>query len=410
MFDPHVVRPFFPALQHHFNGRLPILFDGPGGTQVPSMVIDAMAQYLTTSNSNLGKTPFPTMLATHEVVRNARAAAAAFVNAPSADEIVFGPNMSTITAHLSRSIAREWKEGDDIIVTALDHSANISYWRMAAADRGVKCHIVPLRADDCTLDYAAFEKLISPKTKLVAFGLASNVCGSRSDPARMIRAAKAVGAMTYVDAVHYAPHHLPDVQALECDFLACSPYKFFGPHLGFVYGQRKHLERLLPYKVEPALDVIPDRWETGTKSFEALAGLVAAIEYIASIGGSNGSLRARLQESYKRVEQYEQGWSSAFLQKIKGLNSVRVHGITDHARVNDRTSTFALTFNHHQPQEVSDFLASKNICAPSGTFYGVGVTDTLGLTDKGGVLRVGCVHYNTHQEMDALFEALSELR
>jgi cysteine desulfurase family protein (TIGR01976 family) len=409
MFDPHSVRPFFPAFSQHVNGHAPVLFDGPGGTQVPQSVMDAMTRYIVSSNSNLGKTVYPSMLATHEVVRQARVSAAAFVNAPSPDQIVFGGNMSTITAHLSRSIAREWQAGDEIIVTALDHSANVSYWRQAAADKGVMCHTVPLLPDDCTLDYTAFEKMISSKTKLVAFGLASNVCGSLSDPARMIRAAKAVGAMTYVDAVHYAPHFLPDMQALDCDFMACSPYKFFGPHMGFVAGKRAPLERLVPYKVEPALDVIPDRWETGTKSFEDLAGLIAAIEYIASIGSADGPLRERLNASYNKVVPYEQSWSRAFLQKAKGMNSVRIHGITDESRLDQRTSTFALSFANHAPQDVSDFLAKKGICAPAGSFYGVGVTDALGLTDKGGVLRIGCVHYNTMDEMDVLFDVLARL-
>lgn len=285
-FDPQKIRPLFPALNIQTGGVAPVYFDGPGGTQVPKVVIDAMGAAMAGGSCNTMNSPFFAVQKSHDIVREAREKGAAFVNAESPDEIVFGANMSTITAHISRSVAREWKPGDEIILTALDHFANVSYWTQAAEDRGVKVHIVPVRPDDCTLDYERYESFLSGKTKLVAFTLASNVCGSLSDAKRIIRAAHNVGAMTYADAVHYAPHMLPDVRGLDCDFLACSPYKFYGPHLGMLYGKIEHLKRLKPYKVALAPDAPPECWETGTKSFEALAGFNASIDYIASCSES----------------------------------------------------------------------------------------------------------------------------
>lgn len=406
MFDPHSVRPLFPALERKINGRAPVFFDGPGGTQTPKSVIDAIGQYITSGSSNLIKSPFFTVDETRRIVGDARAKAATFVNAASPEQIVFGANMSTITAHFSRSIAREWKAGDEIILTALDHSANVSYWKQIAQDKGVTCRVARLKKEDCTLDYAYLESLISKKTKLIAFGLASNVCGSLSDAQRIMKIAKAAGAVTFIDAVHYAPHFLPDARALDCDFMVFSPYKFFGPHMGFLYGKKEFLERLVPYKVEPALNTPPDKWETGTKNFEALAGFIAAVDYIASLGEKSDSLRARLGSSYRRVMEYEQAWSRGFLDRAKNIKGLRIWGITDPAKADKRTSTFAMTMEGRTPQEISDHLSDHGICAGAGTFYGVGVTDALGLTDKGGMLRVGCVHYNTMEELDYLFEVL----
>ncbi len=405
MFDPSAIRGLFPALNQTVNGVTPVFFDGPGGTQVPKTVLDAMEKYLGHSNANLLSSPFFAVQETHRIVKEARAHAAVFVNAPSAENIVFGANMSTITAHFSRSISRDWKPGDEIIVTALDHFANVSFWQQAAEDKGVICHVVKIKAPECTVDYDHFEKLISKKTKLIAFGAASNVCGTLSDVARTMKLAKSVGAMTYLDWVHAAPHYLPDVQAIDCDFMALSAYKFFGPHLGLLYGKREHLERLKPYKVSVALDSIPDKWETGTKNFEALAGFIASIEYIASLG-EGSSLREKLVSSYARVAIYEQGWGKQFLRDMQHIKGLKVYGITDVARLHERTSTFALTLEGHAPLEVSDHLAKHMISAGAGNFYGNGITDALGLTDKGGIVRVGCIHYNTLEETDRLLQAL----
>ncbi len=407
-FDPHEVRGLFPALSLRRNGVAPAFFDGPGGTQVPTQVIDAIGNYMRGGVSNLISSNFFTVETTRDIVRQAREKGAAFFNASSAGEIIFGPNMSTLTCHLSRSISREWGAGDEIIVTNLDHFSNVSYWKQAAEDRGATWRAVAVNPQDCMLDYQHFESLLSKKTKFVAFTMASNACGSLTDAARIVKAAKSVGAMTYADAVHYAPHFLPDVQALGCDFMACSPYKFFGPHMGMVYGRREHLERLKVYKVEPASNNAPERWETGTPNFEALAGFNAAIDYL-SLLGEGHTLRDNLASGYTRIGAYEKEWSRRFLERAKSMENLTVWGITEQDRVAERTATFAISVSDHTPQAVSDHLANDNIITGPGNFYGVGVTDALGLTNRGGIVRVGCVHYNTFGEMDMLFESLEKL-
>jgi cysteine desulfurase family protein (TIGR01976 family) len=405
-FDPSEVRHLFPALNQKINSASPVFFDGPGGTQLPGSVIDAMSGYMRGGISNLINSPFFTVQKTRNVVKDAREKGAAFFNAKSPSEIILGANASTINAHLSRSVSHEWHAGDEIIVTELDHYSNVSYWKMAAEDRGITCHSVRIKPGDCTLDYGHFESFLSKKTKFVAFTMASNTCGSLTDAARIVKAAKDVGAMVYADAVHYAPHFLPDVQKLGVDFMATSPYKFFGPHMGMVYGKREHLERLKPYKVEPAACHAPECWETGTPNFEGLAGFGAAIDYIASLG-EGATLRDRLQSSYTRIGVYEQEWSRRFLKRAEEIEGLRIWGITDPARVHERTATFAVTLNGHSPLEVSDHLAQKNIVTGAGSFYGVGVTNAIG--QKDGIVRVGCVHYNTFEEMDRLFQALIEI-
>lgn len=406
--DPQKIRAHFPALHQQINRKNPIFLDGPGGTQVPKAVPEAMVNYLQYSNSNLLNSDFFAVKHTHKIVADARAKAAAFVNAPRAEDIIFGQSMSAITSHLSRSISYEWNKGDEIIVTALEHYSNVSFWQRAAQDRGVVCHIAPIKTDDCTLDIEHLERLISPRTKLIAFTLASNVTGSRTDAARIISAAKSVGALTYIDSVHAAPHYLPDVQALDCDFLACSAYKFYGPHLGFVFGKQQHFERLIPYKVEPAPSTSPECWEMGTKSFEALAGLSATIDYMASYAKA-ADLRQSLTAFYDELFIYEQSLSQHFLARAEEIAGMKIYGITDTSRLDKRTPTFGFTIDGHHPQFISDYLADAGIITGAGNFYAKSVIDTLGLEDTGGIVRAGCVHYNTSGEIDQLFELLEKL-
>ncbi len=407
-FDLAKIRSHFPALNQKVDGKTPIFLDGPGGTQVPKAVPEAMVNYLQTSNSNLLNSNFFAVKRTHEVVADARIKAATFVNAPRADDIIFGQSMSAITSHLSRSISNEWNKGDEIIITALEHYSNASFWQRAAADKGVTCHIARMKAEDCTLDYEHLESLISPKTKLIAFTLASNVTGSRTDAARIIAAAKSVGALTYVDSVHAAPHYLPDVQVLDCDFLACSAYKFYGPHLGFVFGKQEHFERLVPYKVEPAPSTSPECWEMGTKSFEALAGLSATIDYMASYTPAS-SLRESLAAFYNELFDYETSLSRHFLAQASEITGMQVYGITDTTQLGERTPTFGFQLKGHHPQAISDHLAAHGIITGAGNFYAKSVIDTLGLSESGGIVRAGCLHYNTVEEIDTLFEALETL-
>ncbi|MEL7290696.1 MAG: cysteine desulfurase-like protein [Pseudomonadota bacterium] len=403
-FTPNLARAQFSALGQTHND-LPVVFlDGPGGSQVPQSVLDAMQGYLGYFNSNLGGHYFSSQHTT-ALMTQAREHAAALLNAESSDNIVFGANMTSLTFQLSRAISRDWQMGDEVIVTALDHYSNVSSWQQAAEDKGAVVHQARVDEQDCSLDLEHLLSLINDKTKLVALTYASNTTGSVVDVKRVIQAAHQVGAMVYVDAVHYAPHHLVDVQALGCDFLACSAYKFFGPHVGIAYVAPKWLQTLRPYKVEPATDNGPGRFETGTQSFEGLAGVVAAVKYLAQWGSSQSSLRERLVESYRWYNQHESAISERFLSRLSQLDGVRLLGKAE-ADVAQRTPTFALTFDHHSPEEVARRLGERNICVWNGHFYALGLVRQLKLEQSGGVVRIGFMHYNTLDEVDILFDEL----
>ena len=400
----------FPALMQQVAGKSPIFLDGPGGSQVPQSVLSAMSAYLGYYNSNLGGAFFSSEK-TVELMANARQAAADLLNAPSRDQIVFGANMTSLTFSFSRAISRDWQTGDEIIVTNADHFSNVSSWQQAAEDKGVKVNAARINEADCSLDLAHFASLLNTNTKLVAVTYASNTTGSINDIQRIVAMAHEVGALVYVDAVHYAPHELVDVQSLDCDFLACSAYKFFGPHLGMVYGKSEHLEGFTPYKVEPAKDVIPGRWETGTQSFEALAGLIAAVDYIADISelDDSHSRREKLTVAFAKTKQHEMALSEYFLTRLVNYPKIKLFGIDDLERLSERTPTFALTFTGLEPRQVSEFLGKEHICVWDGNFYAQGLCEQLGVLDKGGVVRIGCMHYNTIEERDQLFDLFDEL-
>lgn len=400
----------FPALMQQVAGKSPIFLDGPGGSQVPQSVLSAMSAYLGYYNSNLGGAFFSSDK-TVELMTNARQAAADLLNAPSSDQIVFGANMTSLTFSFSRAISRDWQASDEIIVTNADHFSNVSSWQQAAEDKGVKVNTALINEADCSLDLAHFESLLNNNTKLVAVTYASNTTGSINDIKRIVELAHAVGALVYVDAVHYAPHELIDVQALDCDFLACSAYKFFGPHLGMVYGKREHLEGFTPYKVEPAKDVIPGRWETGTQNFEALAGLISAVDYIAAISELDDShpRREKLAVAFTKTKQHEMALSEYFLTRLVNYPNIKLFGIDDLDRLAERTPTFALTFEGLAPREVSEFLGKQHICVWDGNFYAQGLCKQLGVLDSGGVVRIGCMHYNTIEELDKLFDLFDQL-
>ena len=363
-----------------------------------------MQAYLGFYNSNLGGHYFSSQHTTSLMVE-ARQHAAALINAESQDNIVFGANMTSLTFQLSRAISREWSEGDEVIVTALDHYSNVSSWQQAADDKQCLVHQARVNEDDCSLDIDHLLSLISSKTKLIALTYASNTTGSIVDVKRVIEAAHNVGAMVYVDAVHYAPHHLIDVQELGCDFLACSAYKFFGPHVGIAYISPKWLQALKPYKVEPATDIGPGRFETGTQSFEGLAGVIAAIKYLSQWGDSHDNLRKRLVDSFQQFNQHETAISERFLARLAELDGVKLWGRTE-ANSELRTPTFALTFDEHSPEEVARKLGERNICVWNGHFYALGLVRQLGLESSGGVVRVGFMHYNTLDEVDLFFDEL----
>jgi len=407
-FDPVPLRAQFPALQQVVNGKTAVFFDGPGGTQSPQSVIDAMGGYLEFGSSNLGG-PFLTSRKADEVVAQARAAMKDFLNARRPEEIAFGQNMTSLTFSISRAISRTWQAGDEIIVTRLDHDANISPWLLAAEDKGVTVRWLDFNPEDCTLKLEKLPDLLNEKTRLLAITYASNAVGSISDVAQATKLAHDAGALVYIDSVHYAPHGPIDVQAIDCDFLVCSVYKFFGPHTGVLYGKFDLLESLTAYKVRPASVNSPGKWETGTQSFESLAGVTAAIDYLAAIGGDTGSRRQRLKQAMQMTKQYEMALSERFLRGVTAVSGLHVYGITDVERLDERTPTFAVSLEGYTPAEVAAKLGEEGIFVWNGHYYAIAVMERLGLLEKGGLVRIGFAHYNTADEVDRLIAVLQTM-
>ncbi|MGZ8527984.1 MAG: cysteine desulfurase-like protein [Candidatus Limnocylindrales bacterium] len=411
-FDPQPLRAEFPALARTQDGRPVVFLDGPGGTQVPQRVIDAVVDYYRESNANDGGA-FATSEASDAIVAEAHRAVADLLGAGSAAEIKFGYNMTTLTFHVSRSIAASFAPGDEILVTTLDHEANVSPWRAIAADRGLVVKTVEIDPGECTLDLADLAAKLSPRTRLVAVGYASNAVGTINPVKRIVELAHAAGALTYIDAVHYAPHGPIDVRELGTDFLVTSVYKWFGPHLGALYGRAEILDALPAYKVRPA----HDRFETGTQNFEAIAGALAAVEYLRSVGvrsGSTGAVagasrRDELLGSMTAIAGYERDLSRRFLSEISGIPGLRVWGIAEPGRVAERTPTFALTFDGVSPRAAAEALGRQGIYAWDGDFYAQGLIERLGLFAGGGVLRLGIVHYTTAEEVDRTIEAIGRI-
>jgi cysteine desulfurase family protein (TIGR01976 family) len=410
-FDVEALRLRFPALSIEQDGLPVALFDGPGGTQVPDTVIEAVGAYYRTSNANHGGT-FLTSRRSDAVVDEAHAALADLLNAASPDEIKLGANMTTLTMHLARSITASLAPGDTIVVTGLDHEANVGPWRSAAADRGIVVRTVDIRPDDVTLDIEAFDTILHERPKLVAFGWASNAVGTINPVAELVRRAHEAGSLTFVDAVHAAPHLPIDVRAVDTDFLACSAYKFFGPHVGVLYGKRAALDALPTYK----LRVADDRFETGTLNFEGIAGALAAVEYIAEVGRRFGAghtadfpgMTGRRLEAHAgmaAIRAYEMPLFERLLDGLESIPGARVWGITDRARMGERTPTAAVTFAGHTPREVAIALGDRGIATWWGDFYAVGPIERLGL-EPHGVLRIGLTHYNTADEVDRLLREL----
>ncbi|MDD1794032.1 cysteine desulfurase-like protein [Enterovibrio sp. ZSDZ42] len=398
------LRAMFPALKRTVNGVSPVYLDGPGGTQLPDSVIDAFGHYLRSGNSNLGG-KFLVSQETVSLVDRARASAAALVGASSTEGIFFGANMTSVTFSFSRALSQEWQSGDEVIVSVADHGANRSSWVMAAQDRGVTVHYLPVIDDSSALDLDALAALLNSRTRLVAVTAASNITGTMTDLETVIAMSHDVGAKVFVDAVHLLPHQLVDVHALDVDFLAGSAYKFYGPHLGFLYGKQEWLSSIPPYKVEPAPTVTPNCWETGTLNFEALSAFVAAVDYLASLG-DGGTLRERLASGYDNIHQYEMTLSAYFLAQLQRLENVQLYGVE---QVKGRTATFALRFGDIDPTMVAEALGKRQIYVWSGHLYADKLTDAFGVTAKGGILRVGLMHYNTIEEIDVFFDALKEV-
>ncbi len=405
------IRSHFPALQ---TGA--IFFDNPGGTQVPQKVIDAIADYYKTMNANTHGA-FATSQKSDALIAQARAALADFLNARSPNEIAFGPNMTTLTFNVSRALGRYLNPGDEIIVTHLDHDANIAPW-LTLEERGAVVRWVNVHLDDCTLDMADFEKHLSTKTKIVAVGGASNAVGTINDLKTIISLAHMAGAIVFVDAVHLAPHAPIDVQDLDCDLLACSVYKFYGPHLGVLYGKYDVLNRLEAYKVRPADNAPPHKFETGTQNHEGIAGALAAINYLASLGEKYGApfasqfasfsgRRLQLKTAMAAIKAYEKDLFIRLMTGLRAIPGVRIYGITDLNRFDYRTPTVAFTLASKTPRQVAEYLAQHNIYVWDGNYYALALMLKLGLEEQGGAVRVGLGHYNTVEEVDRFLNVLA---
>jgi cysteine desulfurase family protein (TIGR01976 family) len=422
----------FPALAQTVNGHPAVFLDGPGGTQVPQRVIDAISDYLRRDNANTGGA-YATSRHTDAMIAEARAAMGDFLHC-GADEVVFGPNMTSLTYMISRSISREISgrelgPGDEILVTRLDHDANVSPWVQMAEDRGIKVRWAEIHEEDCTLDLEDMASKINSKTKLVAVGYASNAVGTINPVKKIVEMAHAVGALAYVDAVHYGPHGLIDVAALDCDFLVCSTYKFFGPHMGVLFGKREHLQRLRPYKVRPLTDASPNRWEWGTLNHECIAGIGACVEYIAEIGCSShsdsrasldgqprrlsphvaGGRRAAIVAAFEVIHAYERGLMERLIAGLREIPKLRIYGITDPARFDERCPTLAVRVEGQTPLELASALGERGFFTWDGNYYALNLTERLDVEKTGGFLRIGLVHYNTMEEVDRLLEALREI-
>jgi cysteine desulfurase family protein (TIGR01976 family) len=417
VFDVDALRAEFPALARQQDGRPVVYLDGPGGTQVPQRVIDAVVGYYRDTNANAGGA-FKTSELSDAMALEAHGAVADLLGAGGPDEIKFGYNMSTLTLHIGRSIGATLKPDDEIVVTTLDHEANVSTWRAMAADRGVTVRTVDIHDEDVTLDLEDLESKLNSKTRLVAVGYASNAVGSINPVREIVARAHEVGALTYVDAVAYAPHGPIDVQSLDTDFLVCSVYKWFGPHLGALYGKAEAFDRLPAYKVRPA----HDRFETGTASFESIAGTLAATDYLRDVGRGYGDVtgapgaasaserRRELVAGMTAIAGYERELVARLIGGLESIPGLTIHGIADRARFASRVPTVAVSIDGLHPRRAAEALGRQGIFTWDGDFYATGLIERLGKADSGGVLRLGLVHYNTAAEVDRTLEALAGLR
>ena len=404
------IRSEFPALSQTVNRQPAVFLDGPGGTQVPRRVIAAISGYLRRNNANTGGA-YRTSRATDRMIQMARQAMADFLGS-DADEIVLGPNMTSLTFALSRAVGRELGAGDEIVVTCLDHDANISPWR-ALEESGATIRMADIHEQDCTLDLDDLEQKITPRTKLVAFGYASNAVGTINPVQEIVRRAHAQGALAYVDAVHYAPHGPIDVRALDCDFLVCSTYKFFGPHMGVLYGKRRHLERFQPYKVRANSNAIPNRWEWGTLNHELIAGIPASVDYWAELGrqldSSLSTRRDAILAAYAAIQKHERELMARLIPGLVAIPGLTLYGIRDPRRFDQRCPTVAVRIEGHSPLELATRLGERGIFTWDGNYYALNLTERLGVEKDGGFLRIGPVHYNTSEEMERLLTALHDI-
>lgn len=393
------IRSQFPALNRVHNGFSVAYFDGPGGTQVPVSVVEAMTDYLFNHNANT-HWAYPTSKETDAIIVDSREALADYLNA-SPDEIAFGQNMSSLTFHLSRALGREFKAGDEIIVTELDHHANVDTWRALEKDRNVTIRVAPIDIESGTLEFGELEKLFNSKTKLLAIGAASNAIGTISDVKRACALANENGTLSFVDAVHYAAHNLIDVKDFGCDFLACSAYKFYGPHIGILFGRKELLEKVDFPKLKPAPNNSPDRVETGTQSHESIAGAAAAVNFLASLSVGN-SRREKLQNTFHEIHSRKMELIKLLWNGLLSIDGVRIYGQPPEG---SRTPTIAFSLRNINSEEISEKLVERGVFTSNGDFYASTVVEKLGLTEQ-GLVRIGCACYSTQEEIERLIEGV----
>ncbi len=411
IWDLSAIRAQFPALQRVHAGQPVIYLDGPAGSQVPQVVIDAVSDYLAHRNANVGGL-FATSQESDALLDDARNAVAALLGTNDPNEVAFGSNMTTLTFALSRALGRTWSAGDEIIVTRLDHDANVTPWVLAARDAGATVHMIGFDPEDGTLNTDDLYAKLGPRTRLVAVGCASNSLGTVNPIGEICRAAHEVGAQVFLDAVHYAPHRLMDVAAWGSDFLACSAYKFFGPHVGILWGKRQILEELDAYKLRPPKDTLPDKWMTGTQSHEGIAGVRAAVDYLAELGrrtnDSNLPRRSALNTAFQCIAAHENVLCRRLLEGLSALPNIRVWGLADPARLEDRVPTVSITSQSISSRELASRLGERGIFAWHGNFYALGTTESLNL-EPDGLVRLGIMHYNSREEIERLLHTLAEL-
>lgn len=407
------IRTQFPSLK---SGA--VFFDNPGGTQVSQEVINAVDEFYRTSNANLHQM-YETSKRADEVVLNARKAMADFLNARSQKEIMFGQNMTSLSFSLSRSLGKTVGKGDEIIVTRLDHDANIAPW-LYLEEQGATIRWVDINLEDCTLNMSDFEGKLSSKTRIVAVGYASNAVGTINNLQEIIKHANSVNALVFIDAVHYAPHGPIDVQDLDCDFLACSAYKFYGPHVGILYGKYDLLDKLEAYKVRPSEDNPPEKFETGTQNFEAFSGLCATVNLLSKIGEKYGTdfenkhktftgRSLYLKSAMSAIKSYETDLFKRLITGLRNIEGVMVYGISDPELFGNRTPTLAFTMKNFTPIEIAKYLADNNIYVWHGNYYALSLMERLGLEEKGGAVRVGLAMYNTESEVDWFLSVMEKI-
>lgn len=407
-FRIDAVRAKFPALSLTDKGRRRIYLDNPAGTQVPQSVADAVSRCLLTTNANLGGF-FETTVAAQDIVDEAHLAMADFLGAASPQEIIIGANMTTLTYHMSRTLGRTMKPGDEIVLTRMDHEGNVSPWLQLAEDLGLVVRWLPFNQQSWQIEEAALAALLSERTRLVALNYASNLTGSINRVKALTGIARRAGALVYIDAVQFAPHGLIDVQNLGCDFLICSAYKFFGPHMGILWGRLDVIDALKPYKCRCSSNALPERFELGTPQIELMAGLSAAVDYFAELGaaaGAQGPRRLKIAKAFEVSIAYENPLAQQLIDGLSDIAGLTIHGITDPKRINERVPTVSFTVDGIVPETIVRQMNAENIFLWSGHNYAWEIVHQLGIPAEQGVVRIGIAHYNTSAEIDETLESV----